>query len=296
MKIKLASALLMTALFGVAAQAQMSLPSISPSYISSYTKTDVMSRHLQDIATRRPSNELAAPAAPRSSVASADFTFRNDRSRTRQNLNNFIERTPNAEAKADLRRMIDAQPNLIEEMGQAIRPYGLNPSDAADAYTLWWINSWLVANKRSDNPDRGTIAMVRNQVRAAFAATPEFMEASDAQRQEYAEAHLLQAAILNTAFEQWKSDPSMLDQLASAAKQGAKANGIDLNLMQLTANGFVPSGGGISAVDQSEEPAAMALGADTGAFESKGSLSVLLASAAGVSLIAFGVLAYRKRV
>lgn len=139
--------------------------------------------------------------------------------------------------------MIAAQPTIIQDISTAIRPYGLDARDVADAYALWWINSWLVANKRDEDPDRGTIAMVKQQARNAFAAIPAFADTSDADRQEYAEALLLQATILSSAFEQWQDDPAMLDQLAQAARQGAKTNGLNLSLMTLTRNGFVPSEG-----------------------------------------------------
>jgi hypothetical protein len=46
--------------------------------------------------------------------------------------------------------------------------------------------------------------------------------------------------MLGSAFEQRKNDPAMLDQLADAARKGAKASGLDLSLMTLTKDGFVP--------------------------------------------------------
>ena len=80
-------------------------------------------------------------------------------------------------------------------------------------------------------------------MRNAFTATPDFSVTGDAVRQEYAEALLLQAAMLGSAFEQWKNDPEMLDQLAEAARRGAQASGLDLSEMTLTTNGFVPRRG-----------------------------------------------------
>lgn len=74
-------------------------------------------------------------------------------------------------------------------------------------------------------------------MRSAFANKPEFAKTSDADCQVYAEAMLLQAASLGSAFEQWKSDPA---QLAEAARRGIMASGLDLSLMTLTPNGFIP--------------------------------------------------------
>lgn len=105
---------------------------------------------------------------------------------------------------------------------------------------MWWINAWLIANKRDEVPDLTTVAHVKQQVRAAFAAAPDLTNASDVERQEFAEALLIQAVMLEAAFEQMKSDAAQLDQLANVARQGAKAQGIDLATMTLTLNGFVP--------------------------------------------------------
>ena len=46
--------------------------------------------------------------------------------------------------------------------------------------------------------------------------------------------------MLGSAFEQWKSDPKMLEQLAKSAREGAMASGLDLGKMTLTPDGFVP--------------------------------------------------------
>jgi len=170
----------------------------------------------------------------------AAFTYRYDRARTRQNLRNFIARTPVEAGRAELERQLAAQPGLMDEISAGARSFGFDPHDVADAYAMWWMNAWLVASKHDEVPDAATVEAVKRQVRNAFAATPDFAKTSDAERQEYAEALLLQATMLGSAFEQLKNDPRMLDQLANAAHQGAKASGIDLSRMSLTQSGFVP--------------------------------------------------------
>lgn len=170
----------------------------------------------------------------------AEFTYRYDRARTRQNLRNFVARTPVEAGRAELERQLAAQPGLMDEISTAARSFGFDPHNVADAYAMWWMNAWLVANKRDEVPDAATVEAVKRQARQAFAATPDFTATSDAERQEYAEALLLQASMLGSAFEQMKGDPRMLDQLAEVARQGAKASGIDLSRMILTGDGFVP--------------------------------------------------------
>jgi hypothetical protein len=188
---------------------------------------------------------LASPTSQRATRAarSVDTSYQYSPARSQQNLRSMLSRTPDPAARAELQQMFAAQPTLMDDIAAGVRAYGFDPHNVADAYAVWWMNAWLVANKRDEVPDSGTIAMVKQQVYAAFAATPDFANTSDAERQEYAEALLLQATMLGSAFEQFKNDPKMLDQLSEAARKGAKAQGIDLSLMTLTAKGFGPRKG-----------------------------------------------------
>jgi hypothetical protein len=166
-------------------------------------------------------------------------TYRYSPQRTQQNLRNFVARTPDPAARENLEQMVAAQPGIMDEIGAGVKAYGFDPHNLVDAYAVWWINVWGASQKTDTEPDKTTAEAVKQQVRNAFAATPEFADTSDAERQEFAEALLLQAAILGAAFEQMKGDPVQLEQLAEAARQGAKASGLDLSKMTLTQDGFV---------------------------------------------------------
>jgi hypothetical protein len=169
-----------------------------------------------------------------------DFAYGYSAARTQQNLRSFIARTPDPAARASLEQLFAAQPGLMNDISAAVRAYGFDPHNVADAYAVWWINVWGTSQKRNIEPDPATVEAVKRQVRGAFGATPDFAKASDAERQEYAEALLLQATMLGLAFEQGKDDPEMLEQLAQSARQGAMASGLDLAKMTLTPAGFVP--------------------------------------------------------
>lgn len=185
-------------------------------------------------------SEIAADDAPSVSLPSSSFTYRYARQRTQENLRTFLARTPDPVARADLEQMFAAQPALMDDISAAVRAYGFDPHNVADAYAAWWINVWGVSQKTDIEPDAATVEAVKQQVRSALAATPYLDQSGDAERQQDAEAFLLQAALLGSAFEQMKGDPKMLDQLAQAAHQGAKASGLDLAKMTLTPKGFVP--------------------------------------------------------
>ncbi len=237
--------------FGGSASHAQSMPWINPQVLSTTTGTDVMSIVLQDgAASAGETDEGAAFGSAKGltargrqdagQAAAVDFRYRYSPARTKQNLHSFLARAPNPAARGELEQMFAAQPTLMDDIRASIGPYGLDTHNVADAYAMWWMNAWLVANKRDEVPDAATVEAVKRQVRKAFAATPDFAKTSDAERQEYAEALLLQASMLGSAFEQMKNDPRMLDQLAEAARQGAKASGIDLSKMSLTQSGFVP--------------------------------------------------------
>ena len=193
---------------------------------------------IKNSASRQINDQMADDERGEAVSPDTAFTFVSSRSRTQQNLRNFVERTPDPAARASLGQTFSSQPDLMEIIGAAVRGYGFNPHNVADAYAVWWINVWGASQKTNIEPDAATVAAVKQQVRSAFDATPGFAETSDAERQEYAEALLLQAVILSDAYEQLKSDPAMLEQLAQVARQGAIASGLDVSKMTLTADGF----------------------------------------------------------
>ncbi|WP_379920991.1 DUF6683 family protein [Erythrobacter sp. R86502] len=225
------------ALLGIGGEAHAFVPStitIAPPFAMANLQRELLERRVEDSEPHR-QGEQAAPVAP-----STRFTFTPSRARTQTNVRNFVARTPHPAARAELEQMFAVQPGLMDEISTAARSFGFDPHNVADAYAMWWMNAWLVANKRDEVPDAATVKAVKRQVRNAFAATPDFAVSGDAERQEYAEALLLQATMLGSMFEQSKNDPKLLDQLAEAARQGAKASGIDLSEMTLTQAGFVP--------------------------------------------------------
>jgi hypothetical protein len=237
-------------------------------------------------------DQTAAPAEQES-----DFTYKISASRTRENLRNFIARTPVEAGRAELAQALAAQPTLMDDIAAGVRAYGFDPHNVADAYAVWWINVWGTSQKRNIEPDSATVAAVKQQVYAAFAATPDFAATSDSDRQEFAEALLLQAAMLGSAFEHNKNNPEMLDQLAAAARKGAMASyGIDLTKMTLTRNGFVPrKGADASDAVEGEDPVRNARADAPGAQGASSGLGMALAAGAGLGATLLGGLAFMRR-
>jgi hypothetical protein len=175
-------------------------------------------------------------------LSSANLNFQVSASRREQNLSQFVEKTraTDPQGAAQMAQLF-ASTDVIEAMGQDLAPYGLRVNNVADAYTVYWINAWLGAQGRQDDVSEGQVAAVKNQAVMALSATPQFAAATDAQKQELAEALLIQAALVESAIDYATSasDPTLLEQTKAAIAQGAQNFGLDLYQMNLTPQGFL---------------------------------------------------------
>ena len=127
-----------------------------------------------------------------------------------------------------------------------MRPMGLRADNVADAYTLWWVIAWHAVQQRDGNSDPSVMRAVKAQATQALLNAPEFLNASDAQKQEIAEALIIQAGLIDGHMENAKGNKKYQSDLAKAVNQGARSMGLDLTKMSLTQDGFVPRSGGRS--------------------------------------------------
>lgn len=190
-----------------------------------------------DNQARRP----ALIAAPNRAIASASaLTFQSSLAVRKRNFAQFVSKTraqspENADAMARLLTSTD----VIGMMGSAIAPYGLRTNNVADAYALYWIAAWEASRGITDSGEtRERIQAVKAQAANALLATPDFVNATPAQKQELAEAFLIQSALIQDTVNTYASDPAMLRKVSAAVAQGAKASGLDLKSMTLTEAGF----------------------------------------------------------
>jgi hypothetical protein len=176
-------------------------------------------------------------------VRPATLIYSSSTSRTRANLARFVEKTratdPTGAAKmAEIFASADIIAVIDQKMQQT---YGMRANNVADAYAVWWVSAWMGSKGRSDDATPGQMAMVKRQATNALAATPEFASATDAGKQELAEALLVQAALIGDTIDTYASDPAMLAKARAAIAKGASGMGLDLSKMILTDQGFVPS-------------------------------------------------------
>jgi hypothetical protein len=200
----------------------------------------------------RSTNRSALQAMPKNASAQqiSSLNFIPSEARRKANLAEFVDKTRanNPEGAAQMAQLF-ASTDVISAIGKGIAPFGLKVNNLADAYTVYWTNAWLGSRGRDDTLSKQQIDSVRSQAANALLAVPGIAAASDAGKQEMAEAMLVQAALIEAYVGNAKSDPALMSKVKAAIAQGAKGMGLDLYTMTLTADGFVPAKKG-SAADE----------------------------------------------
>jgi len=189
----------------------------------------------ESVSSNRRSATRATPAP------SAKLTYTPSIERRRANFARFVEksRAKDSEGAALLEKEL-ATVDLIDKMAPILAEYGMRIDNVGHAYATWWLNAWLAAHRRTDTPPAAQIVAIRDQAVRAMASLPEITTADDAAKQEMAETYLLQAALIGAHLEHAKDDPTALDRIATAVREGARSSGLDLDAMALTDSGFVP--------------------------------------------------------
>lgn len=230
----------------------------------------------------------------------AGLGFRPSLDRRRQNLAQFVAKTRARDPKgaAELEQLF-ASGDIIARINQQLAGYGFKPDDLASAYAAWWMNAWLAAHGRTEDPSRTQVLAVSAQAARALSNLPQVTGASDAAKQEMAEAYLVQALLIGAMLDHAKGNPDQLQKVAAATREGARASGLDLGAMTLTDQGFVPakesglSGGaapGVPAHGRGQAAASAGPAGNVGTYAVAG---IVLASAA-VGAYALGARGSRR--
>jgi hypothetical protein len=130
---------------------------------------------------------------------------------------------------------------VIAEIDKSMVNVGLKSNNVADAYAVYWTNAWLGARGRSDDLPKAQMIAVRNQAANALLLNPKLKSATNIQKQELAEAMILQAVLISATIDSAKADPILMEKVKVAIAQGAKGMGLDLDRMTLTPQGFQPA-------------------------------------------------------
>lgn len=186
----------------------------------------------------------------------------------KKNLSKFVTKTraTNPSGASDMEQLF-ASTDIIGQISNAMGTVGLESNDAADAFALYWISAWKATRGDNSSADSGTYQAVSAQAARGLSTSAEFANATEAQKQEMAEALMVQAAMIDAHMESAAGDAQQLQAVAKAVSQGAKASGLELNKMELTAQGFAKADktGAADSADKATNPAAdpKALAANT---------------------------------
>lgn len=182
-----------------------------------------------------PVSGRGSASAPQRSANLAALGFSPSAARRQQNLARFVERSNGDTA---LRQFSAQSGQIFPQLQALLATYGLDANNVADAYTVWWISAWDAAHGQTGTRPKSTYQAVRAQSAQALLSTSGFDPRDDAQKQEMAEALLVQAVFIDVGVEQAAGDPEQLRAIGNAVAQGARAMGLDLSAITLTSNGF----------------------------------------------------------
>lgn len=149
-----------------------------------------------------------------------------------------------APADAEIVRSDLARFDAPDAWSQIVSRTDFRSGDASDAMASYWILNWMIANNETaDRPDdRARAAAVKRQVGGIIAGNPTFASMNDAQKQEMAEALMLNFIYQHKSFSEAArtNDSAMQGRLADAAVARFRNEmGVDLRAIHLTDQGFV---------------------------------------------------------
>jgi hypothetical protein len=157
-----------------------------------------------------------------------------------KNIARFIDRLRQTDTvSAENWAQVFATSDVFGQIDQAMSERGLDSTNLADAYAVYWTSAWLGSQGRTDEPPLTQLIAVRNQAAQALLTTPEVLATTDVQKQEIAEGLLIQAALIDSSIAQAQGNPALLRQVQTAIKQGAQTMGIDLDRLTLSDRGFI---------------------------------------------------------
>ncbi|GAA0480604.1 hypothetical protein GCM10009096_23340 [Parasphingorhabdus litoris] len=209
---------------------------IAPDFAMSNLNRELLDRRN---AERRQNQFFAPNVQSNPGVDRSSLRFTSSKARQKQNLQKFVDRSKKVDPEGAAKmQAIFASADVMGLIDRAMGSVGLQTNNVADAYTAWWVSAYQASRGSTTTPSRKTYQAVRQQSENALLAVPSLTGASQAEKQELAEAYLIQAALIDSSVEEAQSNPQFLDAVKEAVKQGAKNSGLDLDVMTLTDEGF----------------------------------------------------------
>jgi hypothetical protein len=176
----------------------------------------------------------------RAATTHVNLGYRPDPALRRKHFAQFVAqaRRQDPVGAAKLQQVL-ANENVIGTIQAGITPYGMSCNDVADAATVYLAYAWMATRANDQDPTRAQMRGLRSQVATAMARNPAFAHATNAAKQEVADANLVQALLAGQLAAHAKQDPASRDKIRAAVARGAKSSwGIDLLSLNLTGQGL----------------------------------------------------------
>lgn len=190
--------------------------------------------------TRQTPSVLSSLQQSEKSLAAQRLEYKTSLELRQINLQQFAlkRQVAHLEGAKELEQLLGSV-KVIDAIQQTIEPYGLSINNLADAYALWWITAWQASEGKLAKVDKETAQAVKKQSTLIWLANSKLPEATDAHKQELAEALLIQALLIQSAIDRAGDDKASQQAVVQAVREGAASSGLALDSMQLTNNGFV---------------------------------------------------------
>ncbi|NJM50263.1 MAG: hypothetical protein HC843_04720 [Sphingomonadales bacterium] len=168
------------------------------------------------------------------------FNFTPSLELRKSNMSKFIAgmKQLNPEAGAQMEQGL-AGIDVMNEMQKTVTPLGLNVNNLADAYVIYFMNAWTGANGITDTPTAAQVAGTKDMVYASFGSSADLAKLSNDDKQNTAEAFILQAVLFDLFAQAAASEPKVKAKVESDIRAGAKTMGIDVDQYAMTPNGLV---------------------------------------------------------
>ncbi|MCU0549170.1 MAG: hypothetical protein MUC48_07465 [Leptolyngbya sp. Prado105] len=189
--------------------------------------------------TRTTGRRNPQPSNSASQRQSVNLAFTPSMEVRKRNFAQIVSRARVADpvAAAELEKLF-ASRNILAEIDRAVAPLGAKTNNVADTMALYVIAAWHGSRGNIANPTRTEFQSVRNQMASILTALPTFANATDAQKQELAEASLIEALFVEQALSFAAKDPSKLASVKAAIARTAEKYGFNVTRLNLSEKGL----------------------------------------------------------
>jgi hypothetical protein len=223
------------------ASAQDFMPTYAPDFQASMALNTMVGNQLERDSRRGgASSSSARNLGPSGSVGGVSTSYRASpavTSRVKRQFAAFVGSTGGDEAGIAAAMERD---DFFARWGRHVSQYGLRRGSVTDAMTAYWILNWQIANDVRQI-DRSQVSAVRSQVQSILGGNPGFSRLDDAQKQEMAEAMILNFIVQSVAYEEAMAanHVNMQRRLQNAAATRFNNEmGLNLRSIRLTSSGF----------------------------------------------------------